>query len=56
MRFIAGGPRVRLATDDGLHAGYPGIPPGAPDRPQAAVKGVRGIYSVSLEQLVNAES
>lgn len=23
--------------------GYPGIPPGPPDRPQAAVKGVRGI-------------
>lgn len=25
------------------NAGYPGIPPGAPDRPQAAIKGVRPI-------------
>ena len=30
-----------------FHAGYPGIPPGGPDRPQAAVKGVcliRAVY------------
>jgi hypothetical protein len=37
--------------NDILSPGYPGIPPGAPDRPQAAVKGVR-MASLSVVILV----
>ncbi len=38
------------------YTGYPGIPPGAPDRPQAAVKGVSDIYRLTPSSLTNGPS